>query len=87
MTSNERLESVAGISASLQAALIEHAGVDENGESVQIAGYAAAVVYVRPDGTSGLTVFAPYEEASTVADLLDRAGELVTTSAAPGGTE
>lgn len=53
---------------------------NEQGVGPQLAGYAAAVVYVRPDGSTGLTVVAPYESAEQVAELLDNAHELVVTA-------
>ncbi|WP_427870553.1 hypothetical protein [Leucobacter luti] len=61
----------------LQGVLDEQAGVDVNGSGVRVAGYVAAVIYARPDGSTGLTVLAPYPEAETVYELLGHARTLV----------
>lgn len=78
MSDHSEQTTAPGLGEAMQAHL-DGAGVDEDGNGLRVAGYAAVIVYLRPDGTSGLTVLAPYDTPELVADLLDKAHELVVT--------
>lgn len=89
MSDNEQdVERVEVEGASIAQALQAHldtAGVNDDGAGLRLGGYAAVIVYVRPDGTSGMTVLAPYGTAEQVLGVLDAAAETVATASTDEG--
>lgn len=67
------------IAQALQAHL-DTAGVDDDGVGLRLGGFAAVVVYIHPDGSSGMTVVAPYETPEQVLDVLDAGAQAVTAA-------